>query len=118
MSTLQTLDRGIQALFVVAARSLPTHWPSILPGLRSRLSQGLAVPIALPGPITRRMIVEQLAVGRELTIDLRSLQFLADSLAASVPELDAALAELDLQSRAGTGSVDFQDVRQFVVRRG
>ena len=53
-------DRG--AAVVVTARVLPTHWSVLLPALRSRLSAGLAVQLALPGRAARRAILERLIV--------------------------------------------------------
>ena len=41
---------GSEAMVVVTARGLPQQISALLAGLRSRLSAGLAVPLALPGP--------------------------------------------------------------------
>ncbi len=56
---LHVLDdlAGSDAMVVVTARSLPQQISALLAGLRSRLSAGLAVPLALPGPDARRTIL-------------------------------------------------------------
>ncbi|HEV3138403.1 MAG TPA: DnaA/Hda family protein, partial [Pirellulales bacterium] len=60
---LHALDALTQpdALVVVTARTLPTHSSGLMSALRSRLSAGLAVPLALPGPDARRAILERMA---------------------------------------------------------
>ena len=49
---------GSDAIVVVTARGLPQQMSALLAGLRSRLSAGLAVPLALPGPDARRTILD------------------------------------------------------------
>src|SRR4029079_6958230 len=69
-----------EGITIVTGRVLPSRWPSLLPTLRSRLSAGLAIPLALPGPGARRAILEQLAGARGLNLNRRLLQTLADGL--------------------------------------
>ena len=105
------------ARVVVTARALPTHLNVLLPSLRSRLSAGLAVPLALPGPAARRVILERLATVRGLSLSKRALHGLADGLDGSVPILIAALSELDLRSRVEGQTIDHRRVRQYVAQR-
>jgi len=105
-------DRG--SLAVLTARTLPTHWPGLLSGLRGRLSAGLAVPLCLPAADTRRAILEKLAAARGLSLPKRTVHSLADGLSVSVPVLISALLELELKARIDGNPVDHQRVRTFV----
>jgi chromosomal replication initiator protein len=103
-----------QALVVVTARGLPNHSAVLLPALRSRLSAGLSVPLSLPGPATRRAILERLAAARGISLSRRTIQGLADGLAAGVPALAAALAELERLSRETGQAIDDRGVQKLV----
>jgi chromosomal replication initiator protein len=107
-----------EALVVVTARSLPTHSAVLVPALRSRLSAGLAVRLSLPGPQTRRAILEKLAAARGLSLSKRVIHSLADSLPTSVAALAGALAELELRARTDGQPIDARRVRAFVTERG
>ncbi|MGE4137834.1 MAG: DnaA/Hda family protein [Pirellulales bacterium] len=108
-------DREI--LVIVTSRSLPTQTTAFLPALLGRLSAGLTVGVALPGPATRRTLLEQLAAARGLTLTKRTLHGLADALPANVPTLAAALAELDLHARGDGQSLDTRRLRQWAGGR-
>jgi chromosomal replication initiator protein len=109
-------ERG--ALVVVTARSLPTHSPVLLRALRSRLSAGLAVPLALPGTTARRAILERVTIERGLSLPKRAVRSLAEGLPVSVPELISAVLELELTAQITPGAVDPASVRQFIKERG
>jgi chromosomal replication initiator protein len=106
-----------EALVVVTARSLPMHWPILLPSLRSRLSAGLAVPLALPGPATRRALLERLSAARGIALPKRVVQSLADGLNVSVPVLIAAVLDLELAARAGGPEADSDHIRRFMAEQ-
>jgi len=111
----QSLDALAEAdaLAIVTARTLPTHWLGLYPGLRSRLSAGLAVGLSLPGWASRREIVKRLAAARGIGLSKRSLDCLANALSGSVPALIGTMLQLDL---AGNGhEVDSQRVRQLLA---
>lgn len=108
-------DRG--ALVVVTARTLPNHWPLLLPALRGRLAAGLAVPLALPARAVRRILLERLAAERGVSLSGRTLDALAAELQGSVPTLLAAILELELTARADGQPVDHERARQLVARR-
>jgi chromosomal replication initiator protein len=82
--------------------------------LRSRLSAGLSVPLSLPGPVTRRAILEKLAERRGMSLSRRTLHSLADGLAAGVPALLAALIEIEHDAQANGQTVDDRRVQELV----
>lgn len=116
---LRTLDAMTdrQAAVVVTARSLPSHWPILLPALRSRLSAGLAVGLSVPARAARRAILERLAAQRGISLTGRALSTLTAALQGGVPTLIAAILELELTVCAEGGMVDHERVRQFVAPR-
>jgi chromosomal replication initiator protein len=116
LSTLDALDET-GALVVVTARSLPSHWPVLVPALRSRLSAGLLVPLAFPAPAARRVILERLAAARGVSLAAGALDALARKLPGSVPTLLAAIVELELAARADSQPVDPERVGQLVAPR-
>ncbi|MEX0977676.1 MAG: DnaA/Hda family protein [Pirellulales bacterium] len=119
LELLRTLDamtdRG--AAVVVTARTLPSHWPILLPALRGRLSAGLAVPLAVPARAARRAILERLAAQRGVSFTGRALSALAAALQGGVPTLIAAILELELTACEEGRSVDHERVRQLVAPR-
>jgi chromosomal replication initiator protein len=106
------------ALVVVTARTLPTHWNVLLPALRSRLSAGLVVPLSLPAPATRRAVLERVASARRLSLSKRTINCLADGLNAGVPTLVSAILELELRSATEGRVLDTKRVRELVTQRG
>ncbi len=106
-----------EVLVVVTARTLPAHSRVLLPSLRSRLSAGLAVPLALPGRTTRRFILERLAAARGISLPERAVCSLADGLNVSVPALIGAVKELELVARTNGRAIDAAGVRQFMAER-
>lgn len=111
----ELVERG--ALVVVTARALPNHAPGLLSSLRSRLSAGLAVPLALPGASARAAILERVAAVRGISLPKRTVRSLAQGLAGSVPELIAALLELELQSQMTAGSASPASLATFLSER-
>lgn len=95
LHTLDTLaDRG--AAVAITARVAPRTLTGLMPGLRSRLAAGLVVPLVPPEVDSRRLIVGRLAEARGLKLAESVVRLLADSLAATAPELAGALANLEL----------------------
>ena len=105
------------ALVVVVGRSRAPHAAVRSPTLSSRLSAGLAVPVALPGLATRRTILQELAKTRQLDISRRMIDGLASSLPASVPALVSALLELELHGQLAGQPVDSRQLRDLVAER-
>lgn len=106
-----------QALVVVTCRSLPARLVGLLPALRSRLTGGTAVPVALPEAATRRALLEKVATLRRLALDRKTIHALADGLSTSVPSLVSALLELELKSRLDGSTVDRTRARQLAAAR-
>ena len=104
-----------EGFVVVTGRSLPAQLSTLSEPLRSRLSGGLAVAIALPGPAARRALLEQFAAARGLAIDGRACQSLAEGLTTSAVGLLAALMELEL--RAPQANIDVHRASHFVSER-
>jgi chromosomal replication initiator protein len=95
---------------------LPSRLTGLIPTLRSRLSAGLAIPLALPGPGARRAILERLAGSRGLNLNRRVLQTLADGLCLSVPALSGVLMQLEMQAREDGRDIEPDDADRFVDR--
>ena len=100
---------------VVTARGLPNHLSTLVAALRGRLSGGLAVPVALPGPAARRGLLERFAAARGLGLEPRAAQTLADGLTTSAVGLLAALMEIQL--RAAASKIDVHEASRFVAER-
>lgn len=116
---LHTLDAlaDEQAHVIVTARQLPERTPKLLPTLASRLCGGLVVPLSLPGPETRRAVLDRAARNRRLAVTDRGLQALAEHLTVNVPELCGALLELESEAPADGRPIDVPLVESFVARR-
>ena len=106
---------GSEAMVVVTARGLPQQISTLLAGLRSRLSGGLAVPLVLPGPDARRTILERLALARGLTLPKGILQSLAGGPSVPVPALRGAILQLELAQRSG--ALDAEQLRRLLAER-
>jgi chromosomal replication initiator protein len=99
--TLDALEAaGSHAL--VTAKRPPAELLGLMAGLQSRLSQGLVVPLALPGRAARLAILECLARARGVEFAQGALPMLADGLKGTFPELNSAIAQLEFGA-AGTG---------------
>ncbi len=106
-----------EALVVITARTLPSHWNVLSAPLRSRLSAALVVPLAFPARATRRLILERLAQRRNLPLTRRALDGLADGLSGGVPMLASAIWELELAARLNGEAIDPAHVSKLVSRR-
>jgi chromosomal replication initiator protein len=100
---LHTIDslRDTAGRIVVTARGVPSRIPHILPALTSRLSAGLTVRLAAPGPATRLAVLRMIAVARDLPISEDALLLLADELAVTARELSGALHDLAAAGNSG-----------------
>ncbi|OHB81768.1 MAG: hypothetical protein A2W31_07465 [Planctomycetes bacterium RBG_16_64_10] len=101
---IHTLDALHQtAGQVVMTSRVPIRAISRLhPLLASRLVAGLVVMLSPPSVLARREILRHSATALGLPIAERTLQWLADSVPGTVPELVAALVELRPDRAAGT----------------
>ncbi len=89
-------------LAIVTSRTPPGNIAGLAPSLVSRLSAGLAAPLALPGAAARRAIVESLIVAMRLPISREAAHMLADGIASSASALAQALSELDASLAPGS----------------
>jgi chromosomal replication initiator protein len=113
--TLDALEAAGSHVLVTAKR-LPADLPGLMAGLVSRLSQGLVVPLALPGRAARLAILERLAKARGVGFAQGALSMLADGLQGTFPELRSAIAQLEF-SAAGTGGlIGPERVREHLAR--
>jgi chromosomal replication initiator protein len=108
---LDSLADDKTRVLVTASRS-PGMLDDLLPGLQSRLQAGLAVPVALPGPEARGVILRRLALARGIELSEPLLGFLVENISGAVPALDAALVALQTG-----GSVDIEAARRWLADR-
>ena len=85
---------------VVTASAAPAELPGILPALQSRLTAGLTIPLAPPGPETRLAVLQQLAALRNIpTAQSPCYRPSPKGLTGTVPELAGALLQLMMQAQ-------------------
>ncbi len=111
-----TLDAlaGAGARLVFTCAALPSELPGIDAGLKSRLEEGLTVPLAPPGRETRAVIVRRLAESLGLQVPDEAAQVLTHGLRVTVPELSGALKQLSGADRTGLNA---EAARRFVARQ-
>ncbi len=116
---IRTLDAVIQqgGQVVVTAASTPREIAGFPPALQSRLSAGLCVPLALPGPDTRLAILERWSNLREIEMAESILKLLAEGLAGTVPELLGAVLQLEVPAREEGRPIDARQIRDFLAER-
>ncbi len=93
----------------VGPDSKPLH-----PGLTSRVSSGLCVPLTEPGPAARREILSRIADAHELDLDEKTISLLVDQLSGTVAGLNNAVLQLaaDRNNR-----IDHNLARDFLDRQ-
>jgi chromosomal replication initiator protein len=111
---LQILDSlaDDEARVLVTASCSPGMLDDMLPGLQSRLKAGLAVPVVLPGPAARAIILRRLARVRSVVLSESLIEFLAENASGTVRALDAALVELQMG-----GSLSIEAARRWLADR-
>ena len=115
----RTLDAVVQrgGQVVATAAAAPGEIAGFLPALRSRLSAGLCVPLALPGPDTRLAILQRWSNLREVEMADSILKLLAEGLAGTVPELLGAMLQLEVPAREEGRPIAAHQVRDLLTRR-
>ena len=116
---IRTLDAVIQrdGQVVVTASAAPREIGGFTPALQSRLSAGLCVPLALPGPDTRLAILQRWSSLREVEMADSILKLLAEGLAGTVPELLGAMLQLEVPAREEGRTIDACHVRVLLSHR-
>jgi chromosomal replication initiator protein len=102
---------------VLTAATAPEQLAGFLPRLQSRMVSGLAVPLAIPGPAARRVLLRRLAQGRSMAFDEPILEILANKMAGPVPQLAGILAQLEITARGQSGTITPQMVQQCLAAR-
>lgn len=102
---------------VVTASLAPAALPNLLPALRSRLTAGLAIPIAPPGPEARLAVLGQLAALKEIQLPEAAARVLAEGLIGTAPELAGALAQLAAPAQSGGAPLDLSAVKRYLAQR-
>jgi len=102
---------------VGTAHAAPGQLGSLLPGLRSRLCSGLAVPLSPPGPAARLALLEQFAAKQDVVLDALGVRLLAEGVAGTVPELLGALRQLQLDASTDGASIGTEAVQRFLAAR-
>ncbi len=95
---ISTLDElvALRRPVVITSRLPPSEIRGLPVALVSRLAGGLLLAVSPPGPESRRLLVEKLARARQLKIEPAALRILADAFPATVPEIHAAMCELQM----------------------
>ena len=116
---MRTLDAVIQrgGQVVATASSAPQEIAGFPPALQSRLTAGLCVPLALPGPDTRLAILQRWSSLREIEMADSILKLLAEGLAGTVPELLGAMLQLEVPAREEGRPIDAHHIREFLIER-
>jgi chromosomal replication initiator protein len=111
----ELIDRG--SWIIVTSAAVPGEIEGILPGLQSRLTGGLTVPLVPPGPNTRLAILNQLAELRKIDLPEQAARALAEGFAATAPELMGAFTQLEVLARHDRGRIDVKAVRSLLAER-
>jgi chromosomal replication initiator protein len=96
---------------LVTSRVAPCEATHLTPALRSRLSGGLSIPLALPGLTARLEILRLLAAERDIRLTAEALQCLATSVGGGVRELLGSLVYLE--TAAGSAQSSGDAIRTF-----
>ncbi|MHB0956630.1 MAG: helix-turn-helix domain-containing protein [Pirellulaceae bacterium] len=113
----QLLDAG-QAVLVTASQT-PAASDRFLPGLCSRLSGGLSVPLHAPGVPARRVLLRQIADLHDVRLSDAAIEMLAEgptdaeSDRWTVPQLNHAVVQLSHAARLEATSIELDEIRLF-----
>lgn len=102
---------------LITARQSPGEIPQFSEALASRLSAGLCVPLAAPGSLARRAILQRLATLHEVPLSESAVSHLAENMSGTVPMLSHAVAELEQAARNGRHEIDGEDVQGFLAEQ-
>lgn len=105
---------------LITSRQAPPEMSNLLPALASRLSAGLTVPFAAPGPAARHAIVKQLSKLHGLTLLDNVLELLAGCTTVdhgplqTVPQLNHALVQLSAAADLQHEPITADAARKFL----
>ena len=102
---------------VVTASAAPGELAGIVPGLQSRLIEGLSIPLAPPGPKARVAILRQLASLRGTELSEQVTQMLAEGLDGTAAELHGLLTQLEVRAKLAGGTISPESARRLLAKR-
>ncbi len=116
---VHTLDAAVArgGWVVVTASAAPSQLPGIMPSLQSRLTAGLLVPLACPGPDARTAILQVLAAQRKVELPASLARQLAEGLVGTVPQLSGALMLLAARQQLQGKKIDERAIRRYLAHR-
>jgi chromosomal replication initiator protein len=116
---LHTLDALVaeENWVVVTASTTPGELPGILPALKSRLTNGLTIPLSPPGPAARLAILRRLAALRNVQVPDSVAEVLAEGILGTAPELAGAWLQLIMPAELDGEEVDEAAARRFLAER-
>ncbi|MGG5887837.1 HdaA/DnaA family protein [Falsiroseomonas sp. HC035] len=100
---------------LMAARTPPARWPSILPDLASRLRATHAVGLAEPSPILLAALLAKHIADRQLHIEPAVQAFLLSRLPRHAAAIAGAVAALDAASLARAAAITIPFARQTLA---
>ncbi|MHB8971831.1 MAG: helix-turn-helix domain-containing protein [Pirellulaceae bacterium] len=113
----QLLDAG-RAILITALHA-PCVSDGLLPGLCSRLSGGLSVPLLAPGVPARRELLRRIADLHDVQLSDAAIEMLAsgpsdaESDRWTVPQLNHAVVQLGHSARVEATSIELDEIRLF-----
>ncbi len=113
----QLLDDG-RAVLVTASQA-PSVSGGLLPGLCSRLSGGLTVPLLAPGIPARRVLLRRIADLHEVQLSDAAIEMLAigptdaESDRLTVPQLNHVVVQLAHVARVEATPIELDEIRLF-----
>ena len=93
----------------------PASHPNLSPRLASRLSGGLAIPLQKPGFQARCEILRQLAAAHGVACSADAVQYAANRLESTVPELSEFVRQL--VSTGSSPAIEEADVRRALAQK-
>lgn len=96
---------------LLTMRPLGSDSKPLHPGLISRVSSGLCIPLTEPGPAARREVLSRIADAHNLDFDEKTISLLVDQLSGTVTGLNNALLQLAAERE---DKIDHHLARQFL----
>lgn len=93
----------------------PAEAAFLVPSLRSRLVAGLTIPVALPGMAARQVLVRELASVHRLPLEPDAVDWLAQTVALTVPGLNHLLIQFKLSEGDGAGSIPRSQLQEWLA---
>lgn len=110
-----TLDalRDRDSVVVMTSQALPMHSRQLSPGLRSRVSAGLSVPLLPHALQARRAIIERIAKARGMNLPVRVIDRLAEKPDLTIPAIVGALMQIEMAEIVENGHASGEQVAEL-----